>query len=193
MAEQTFPRLVSLACHDLRTPLATVHGFAKTLLRAEQLTERTARHLGMIEEASAEMNDLLDQLALVARIEADRYEPELAEVDSLELAETASGRVKAGAVDLSGEGAPLLVPAAATERAIAAFAECALRHGGLERVALDVRGRELVLSPTTVESAPVLTSEELRDLGAAAGRRLVEALGGAVSLEGETFVIRLPG
>jgi hypothetical protein len=86
-----------------------------------------------------------------------------------------------------------LVPAAATERAIAAFAECALRHGGLERVALDVRGRELVLSPTTVESAPVLTSEELRDLGAAAGRRLVEALGGAVSLEGETFVIRLPG
>ena len=170
-----------------------MHGFAKTLLRAEQLTERTARHLGMIEEASAEMNDLLDQLALVARIEADRYEPELAEVDSLELAETASGRVKAGAVDLSGEGAPLLVPAAATERAIAAFAECALRHGGLERVALDVRGRELVLSPTTVESAPVLTSEELRDLGAAAGRRLVEALGGAVSLEGETFVIRLPG
>ena len=29
--DTSFARLVSLACHDVRTPLATVHGFAKTL------------------------------------------------------------------------------------------------------------------------------------------------------------------
>ena len=29
--DNAFARLVSLACHDLRTPLATVHGFATTL------------------------------------------------------------------------------------------------------------------------------------------------------------------
>ena len=34
-----FPRLVSLACHDLRTPLATVFGFARTLVRMEGLGE----------------------------------------------------------------------------------------------------------------------------------------------------------
>jgi len=28
-----FARLVSLACHDVRTPLATVNGFVKTLER----------------------------------------------------------------------------------------------------------------------------------------------------------------
>ena len=33
--ETTFPKLVSLACHDLRTPLATVYGFARTIARAE--------------------------------------------------------------------------------------------------------------------------------------------------------------
>ena len=31
--DSDFARLVSLACHDLRTPLATVHGFATTLVR----------------------------------------------------------------------------------------------------------------------------------------------------------------
>ena len=32
-----FPRVVSLACHDLRTPLATIYGFARTLSRGEDL------------------------------------------------------------------------------------------------------------------------------------------------------------
>ena len=31
MDDSRFPRLVSLACHDLRTPLATIYGFARTL------------------------------------------------------------------------------------------------------------------------------------------------------------------
>ena len=36
-----FARLVSLACHDLRTPLATVHGFATTLSRGGLSSRRT--------------------------------------------------------------------------------------------------------------------------------------------------------
>jgi signal transduction histidine kinase len=32
-----FARLVSLACHDVRTPLATVHGFVRTLERQLEL------------------------------------------------------------------------------------------------------------------------------------------------------------
>ena len=35
-----FARLVTLACHDLRTPLATVNGFAKTLVRGGQLDDQ---------------------------------------------------------------------------------------------------------------------------------------------------------
>ena len=50
MPESRFPRVVSLACHDLRTPLATVYGFARTLTRAGELDDRTLRFLGMIEE-----------------------------------------------------------------------------------------------------------------------------------------------
>src|SRR5262249_60853151 len=31
--DSSFPLLVSLAAHDLRTPLATLHGFAQTMIR----------------------------------------------------------------------------------------------------------------------------------------------------------------
>ena len=41
-----------LACHDLRTPLATVHGFAQTLARSEELDETAARYVGMINAAN---------------------------------------------------------------------------------------------------------------------------------------------
>ena len=64
-----FPSLVSLACHDLRTPLATVQGFAKTLLRLEDLdAEKSARYLGLIDAASDELVELLDLVSLAARI-----------------------------------------------------------------------------------------------------------------------------
>jgi len=56
MADQRFPRLVSLACHDLRTPLATVNGFAKTLTRGGTLGEREAHFVDLI-EAAADQND----------------------------------------------------------------------------------------------------------------------------------------
>jgi len=62
MPESRFPLVVSLACHDLRTPLATVYGFARTLTRAGELDDRTMRFLGMIEDASEQMTELLTYL-----------------------------------------------------------------------------------------------------------------------------------
>jgi signal transduction histidine kinase len=190
--DRTFPALVNLACHDLRTPLATVRGFAKTLVRLEPLTERTAKHLKMIEEAAGQMSSQLEQLALVSRIEEGKYDPTLQQVDSLELARAAGAKIADGSFAVGGLGSPVTVDVEAVERALAAFADCALRHGGLERVALQVEGAEIRISPTTVESAPVLIGEELRDLGSAAAHRLVEALGGSVSLDEDALLVRLP-
>ena len=71
-----FANLVVLACHDLRTPLATVHGFAHTLGRLE-LDETPARYVTMISAAAEQLGELIDQLGLASRIEAGRYEPVL--------------------------------------------------------------------------------------------------------------------
>ena len=80
---------------------------------------------------------------------------------------------------------------AASQRAVASLAQCALRHGGLERVELTANGEELTLAPITPASAPVVLGEDLRDLGAAIAVRLIRAQGGSVTLDDETLRIRL--
>lgn len=187
-----FPRLVSLAAHDLRTPLATVSGFAKTLLRGGELDETAHRYVGMIEAASVQMVELLDELGLVARIEDGRYEPGLRDEETRALADHAAEQLGADRVRVSGEGATVRVDPEATARAVSALAQCALRHGGLDSVELVVDGRELRLSPITPASAPVVLGDDVRDLGAAVAGRLVRVLGGSVELEGETLHVRLP-
>ena len=188
----SFPTLVSLAAHDLRTPLATVSGFAKTLIRMEELEEPASRYLGIIEAASEQMVELLDELGLAARIEAGRYEPSLREVDTLELANAAAAALGEDRVRVSGEGGTVRVDLDATKRAVSALAQCALRHGGVELVDVTATGPELTIAPITPASAPVVLGEDLRDLGAAVAVLLVRALGGSVELAGETLHVRLP-
>jgi signal transduction histidine kinase len=188
----SFPKLVSLAAHDLRTPLATVSGFAKTLIRMEELEEPASRYLGMIEAASEQMVELLDELGLAARIEAGRYQPNLREVDTLELARTAASALGEDRVRVGGDGGTARVDLEATQRAVSALAQCALRHGGIELVDVTATGPELTISPITPASAPVVLGEDLRDLGAAVAVLLVRALGGSVELDGETLHVRLP-
>jgi signal transduction histidine kinase len=186
-----FARLVMLACHDLRTPLATVHGFARTLVGMGAIEEPARRYLGMIESASDQLAELVDELALAARIEAGRYDPVLVEADTLELARAAGARLGEERVTVAGEGAPVSIDRNATERSVAALARCALRHGGLEHVELTVRGPGLALAPITPASAPVVLGEDLRDLGAAVAVRLLAAQGGSTAVEGETLRMTL--
>jgi signal transduction histidine kinase len=180
-----------LACHDLRTPLATVLGFTQTLERLEQLEEPASRYLEMIGAASGQIGDLVDELALGARIEAGRYAPVREELDTLELARSAAARLGEDRVETGGEGAAVEVDAEATKRAVAALTRCALRHGGLEQVKLTAHGAELELAPVTPAAAPVLLGEDLRDLGAAIAVRQLRAQGGSLQLDGERLVVAL--
>jgi len=188
----SFPKLVSLAAHDLRTPLATVSGFAKTLIRRESLEDPASRYVQMIESAAGQMVELLDELGLAARIEDERYEPNLQEVNTLDLARGAAAELGEDRVRVGGDGAAVRVDVEATQRAVTALAQCALRHGGVELVDVNAAGPELTIAPITPASAPVVLGEALRDLGAAVAVRLVRALGGSVELDGETLHVRLP-
>jgi signal transduction histidine kinase len=192
MAEETrFAQLVGLACHDLRNPLATVYGFARVLQRTE-LGEPSDRYVEMIQAASTELGELLDELTLVARIQSGRFEGHREETDSLELARTAATELSEERLVVTGEGATVLVPREETSRALARLGKAAARHGGCDSVTLDVRGAELELAPVSRSAAPVVLGEELRELSAAAAVALIEALGGSLRVEDERLLIRLP-
>jgi len=169
-----------------------VHGFARTISRRGELGEPESRYVAMIEAASDQLADLLEQLSLAARIEGGRYEPGIQEADSLALAKAAAAELEPGLVSVEGSGAQVAGDVPALERALRALARCALRHGGLEHVDVRVNGSEVAIAPITPASAPVVLGEDLRDLGAAVAVRMLRAGGGDVALDGETLRVRLP-
>jgi signal transduction histidine kinase len=187
--EDTFARLVSLAVHDLRTPLATVSGFARTLQRTA-LGDPADTYVGMMVAASAQLADLLDEVGLAARIEADRWEPNVQEVDSRELADIVAERFEGASA--GGTGATVRVDRDAAALALHQLARCAQRHGGVERVELIADGPVVAIAPITPGAAPILMREQARDLGALIAARIVKALGGGLELDGERLLVRLP-
>jgi signal transduction histidine kinase len=189
--ERHFAELVSVACHDILTPLATVYGFARTL-ETLPLEDPAPRYVEMIGAASAQIDELVDQLRLAARIESGKYEPALVERDSLELAAEAAARLEEGRIEVTGAGAPVRVDSEATARALSQLARAAARFGGHESVELEVRGAELVISPLSRTARPVVLGEEPRELAAPAAALLVRALGGELEAREETLLVRLP-
>src|SRR3954451_2343937 len=133
-----FPELVSLACHDLRTPLATVAGFAATLVRMGDVDEQRLRYLTLIDAAAGQLAEIIDDLGVVARIEGGRFEPAAAPVDSLALVTMAAGEL--GNLEGTGSGAAVRIDRELGVRAVRSMARAAIRHGGLETLAVTVDG-----------------------------------------------------
>jgi signal transduction histidine kinase len=185
-----FARLVSLACHDLRTPLATVYGFARTLVRGSELGDPAARYVEMIEAASQQMTTLLDELGLAARIAGRRYDPVLQECDTAEIAQAAAEHA-GEKITWSGEGETAAVDAEPLARALAGLALAAQRHGGVPSVEIAVAGRGFRIAPVDPRAADVVLARELKDLGAAVALMLLAACGAEVVLAGDALTVKI--
>ncbi|MGH3037230.1 MAG: histidine kinase dimerization/phospho-acceptor domain-containing protein, partial [Gaiellaceae bacterium] len=144
--DRPYTKLVSIACHDLVNPLATVHGFARTLEGLE-LDAPAGRYVEMIRLAGEQLRELIEQLRIATLIEAGRYAPALVEVDSLELAQGAAEALGEERVTVSGEGSGVMVDPNPVRRAVAQLVRAALRYGGHDSVDLVVSGPELAVSP----------------------------------------------
>jgi signal transduction histidine kinase len=145
----------------------------------------------MIEAATAQIAELIDELSLASRIEAERYEPALRETDTAAIARAAAARLGEDRVHVSGKGVALETDVDAVDRGVSALIQAALRHGGLDEVAVAVRGPELDVAPITESSARVVLGHDLRDLGAAVAVRLIEQLGGTVAVADGVLTVRL--
>lgn len=73
-SEQQVRRFVADASHELRTPLATIRGYAELVRRApdEPVGGGVARSLDRIESEAVRMSGLVEDLLLLARLDAGR-------------------------------------------------------------------------------------------------------------------------
>jgi signal transduction histidine kinase len=78
---------VATVSHELRTPLTSISGFLEMMEDEEhELGDAGRQYLDVIRRATERLHSLVEDLLLVAQIEARRIELELAPVDLVELA-----------------------------------------------------------------------------------------------------------
>jgi signal transduction histidine kinase len=192
VASPSLAQLVALACHDLRTPLATASGFARTLERLDEIGQPAGRYVEMISAATDQLAALLDLLSAVARIEGNRFEPQLRPTSTRELADAAARRIENGRASVEGDGAEVETDPAWAAVAVSALAEAARRHGGLERITINVEGPQLSIAPIVDDAGAIAMGDELRDFPAAVGVRVLQTSGAAVELDGDVLRVRFP-
>jgi PAS domain S-box-containing protein len=81
---------VSMAAHELRSPLTAIKGFTRTLIsKADQIDEeRRTRYLTMVNEQSDRLARLVDDLMQVSRIDAQRLTLDREYLDVATMVET---------------------------------------------------------------------------------------------------------
>ena len=194
------PALLSALAHDLRTPLATIYGFGRTLERQVPMDARGERFVTLILEAAADLERQLDQVSTVGRVLSGRYPIDLRPTGAPELVAATlealpprpdARAVRAGAGDP--DRAELLTDAAVAGRAVGLLADAALR--------LDVGTAEATVSPAAggLRLAPfaadvrAIVLEGGRDLALATAHVLLGALGGSLEADGpDGVLVRLP-
>ncbi|MEV0174734.1 HAMP domain-containing sensor histidine kinase [Streptomyces sp. NPDC050803] len=101
-AEQRLRRFVADASHELRTPLMSVRGYADLFqYAAANAPEERDKHLARLRAEAARMGFLLDDLLLLARLDAAEVEAPLRprEADLVELVQEAADAFRAGHAD----------------------------------------------------------------------------------------------
>jgi signal transduction histidine kinase len=192
LAPQTFAQLVSLACHDLRTPLATAAGFARTLERLEEIGQPAGRYIEMIGAATDQLAELLDLLSAASRIESGRFEPQLRPTTTREVADAAASRLEEGRVSVEGDGTGVLADPEWAPMSVSALAEAARRHGGLEQISVAVAGPAISITPIVEGAGAIALGDDLRDFGAAVGVRVLQSGGAQCQLDGGSLQVRFP-
>jgi light-regulated signal transduction histidine kinase (bacteriophytochrome) len=190
---ERFPDLVLLACHDLRTPLATVRGFAATLLARGEMGSDERQWLHAVERGAEELSELLDLVGRATRIEAGTYEPARVSLSLAELAAEAATRIGDGRVTVSGvddaEVELVVADRDDVRDALVGLGRCLLQHGALESIAFEIERGRVTLGPLDDGVAAIALGEKLHDLRAAIGVALLRSSGARVWVEGERLAV----
>ena len=184
-------RIVALACNDVRTPMATLTGHLRTLLAAG-LDEPAAGYARTVAGAAAQIDEIVGELGLLARIEEQRYQPPRRVLELRALLEAVAALFEEGRITLSGSGAAVSVDEEPCRRALASLLRTTMRNGALDTLHVALDGTELVVAPIEPNARPVVTGAEVREFSAAAALRVLAAQGVTLRLDGDRLTLQLP-
>ena len=151
--ERTRSTLLSAISHDFRTPLATIHAAAASLLQeADGLPVAEIRELaGLVVSESSRLDHLVGNLLDMMRLEAGALKPRVEMQPLEEVVGTVLTRLEPRlgpiAVDLPEDLPPLLLDSVLVEQLLTNLLENAFRHGLGQGVRLGARlqGGELLV------------------------------------------------
>ncbi len=202
--ESSYPTLISLAVHELRTPTSVVGGYLRMLQRdADPLTERQRKMIDEAAKSCSRIVELVAELSDLAKIDAGTAPFERKPIDFFALVQEVAGGVHEAAdrevhLELRGpaEGAPLTGDPRRLRQAIDAIFRSILREqppsrtivaerqvvddGGARSAALIIAGDGSVQAAYAAAPGPFDDRRGGLGLALPVARRVVEAHGGRV-------------
>ncbi|MBC7462099.1 MAG: hypothetical protein H7287_12110 [Thermoleophilia bacterium] len=184
------------ACHELRSPLAVVYGFARMLETGDEQDPTTAKYVAQIVRGAERLDALLDDLAKLGRIASGRLNPQL---ESVELRAIVAGiaekdeNVGRLRVD-AGSGVHVKADPVWLGAAIQAIVDGLVFEEGIDiQVSWRHEQHEVHLQLVPNSSFPMIDVEpEKSGLGIALARVRVIAMGGSFDGSGDRITLTLP-
>jgi signal transduction histidine kinase len=206
-AERARVELAEELRHELRAPLQVIDGYAEAML--DGLLERDDEHVTLVRSEAGRAMRLLDDLATLARLEANLGPSETGQADAYEtvaeMRERLAPLVETGGVELVAEAVPTAVPMPPKrlEQLLINLVRNALRavqQGGGTRITMFVRREDGIVSVGVEDDGPGVPPHALprvfdrfyrgdsggepgSGLGLTIARRIATAAGGEIAAE----------
>jgi K+-sensing histidine kinase KdpD len=185
------------ACHELRSPLAVVYGFARMLENSPDLEEEAvAKYVGQIVRSAERLDLMLDDLSKIGRIASGRIHPQVEQVslrsivDDLCATSANDGRL------LVDPGADVTIkadPGWVTEALQAIIDGLCFEDGIDVRLTWRHEPHEVHLHLVPNSTFPMVDVEPDRSgLGISLARVRVVSMGGTFEGSGDRIVVTLP-
>jgi K+-sensing histidine kinase KdpD len=185
------------ACHELRSPLAVVYGFARMLENSDSIDEQAqAKYVGQIVRSAERLDHMLDDLSKMGRIAAGRIHPQREQValrsvvDDLAATEPNDGRLR---VDPGADVNVKVDPAWLTE-SLQAIVDGLCFEEGID-VGLTWRHEphDVQLHIVPNSTFPMIDVEpDKSGLGLSLARMRIVSMGGSFDGSGDRVVVTLP-
>ena len=185
------------ACHELRSPLAVVYGFARMLENADNLDdEARAKYVSQIVRGAERLDLMLDDLSKIGRVAAGRTPPHVEHVslksivDDLCATSTLDGRLQ---VDAGADVTIKADPSWLTESLQATVDGLCFEDGIDVRLSWRHEPHDVHLHLVPSSTFPMVDVEpEKSSLGISLARMRIVAMGGTFDGSGDRVVVTLP-